>query len=43
MMFWVFMRQAALQRHWIFNQMVEGGCPVRWQLHLAIVRAVYGF
>jgi len=41
-MIWLMMRQAALQRHWMVNQMM-GGSPVTWQWHLAMVRMVYGF
>ena len=42
-MLWIVMRNAALRRHWYVNQMLEGGCPLRWQWHLAMVRAVYGW
>jgi hypothetical protein len=42
-MFWLLMRQAAVQRHWIFNQTLEGGCPERWHWHMAVIRAVYGW
>jgi hypothetical protein len=42
-MFWLMMRQAAVQRHWWLNQVFEGGCPYRWARHLAMIRIVYGW
>ena len=42
-MIWLSMRNAALARHWWFNQMFEGGCPICRQWHVAMVRAFYGF
>jgi hypothetical protein len=41
-MLWLMMRRAAVQRHWIVNQMLEGGCPIRWRWHMAMIRVVYG-
>lgn len=41
-MLWLIMRQAAVQRHWFVNQVCAGGCPVCWQWHMAVIRAVYG-
>ncbi len=43
MIFRSMMRAAAIQRHRIVNLCLEGGCPVRWQRHMALVSAVYGW
>jgi len=43
MILWSVMRAAAIERHRVVNLCLEGGCPVRWQRHLALIRAVYGW
>jgi len=43
MIFWSAMRAAAIRRHAIVNLCLEGACPVRWQRHMALIRAVYGW
>jgi len=43
MILWSAMRAAAIRRHAIVNLCLEGGCPVRWQRHMALIRAVYGW
>jgi hypothetical protein len=43
MFFWHFMRQAAIARHAMVNSMYEGGDPDRWDAHMALIRAFYGY
>jgi hypothetical protein len=43
MLTWWLMRQHAMWRHSQVNYWLEGGCPVRWKQHEAMVRAFYGF
>jgi hypothetical protein len=37
------MRDAAIARHRFLNVMFEAACPVAWERHMRIVRAVYGY
>lgn len=40
---WTIMREAAIDRHRYLNERYEGSCPRRWAVHMAIVRAFYGW
>jgi hypothetical protein len=42
-MTWALMREAAIRRHRWMNLVYEGGCPIRWARHMALIRAVYGW
>lgn len=37
------MRHAAIMRHRFLNVVFEDSCPVKWEAHMRIVRAVYGY
>ena len=39
---WSAMRAAAIARHRWFNLVFEGGCPLRWEDHMRVIRAFYG-
>lgn len=43
MFWWVANRNAALIRHWWWNQLLEGGDPEKWKAHVDLVKQVYGF
>lgn len=42
-MTWIMLRNAAYARHRWYNLVYEGGCPVRWQWHLQMLRSFYGW
>jgi hypothetical protein len=42
-MIWHMMREAAIGRHRMINVTLEGGCPIRWEGHMAVIRAFYGY
>ena len=42
MLTWLFLRQAAMMRHRMWNRVFEGGDPDLWELHKEMVRRFYG-
>jgi hypothetical protein len=40
---WDLMRDAAIDRHRFLNIHFEDSCPKKWAIHMAIVRAFYGW
>lgn len=41
MTYWL--RYAAIARHRYLNVAFEGACPIKWEAHMRIIRAVYGY
>ena len=42
MLTWLFLRQAAMMRHRMWNRVFECGDPDLWELHKEMVRRFYG-